>query len=311
MLPLHRQHPIRGAFLDPRAHDQLGAVYHDGVDIAVRDDVPGRGAPAGRTHRVHAVEGGQVTRATPHGVRGLIDIAHFRYEHVDALVRVGDARPAGTTDRVGVEGRLARPPRRARRPSRRPAGVRQSAATRRQARAVRRHGEAGDRGGALLHAGDACLGTTTRQRRPLPASRPQAEQAAALRDRRRSRSDRRPAVLHRLVQGQALAGGAPPSVPRRCQRGAAPNGARLPRPRRLPVGTDARAARGRALRTRHRAEPSRRRLRPAARVDPLSGQLLVPALPASRTSTPGSSRTVATGSACRTDVRYRLASRLE
>jgi hypothetical protein len=31
-----------------------------------------------------------VIRAAPHGVRGLIDIAHFRYEHVDALVRVGD-----------------------------------------------------------------------------------------------------------------------------------------------------------------------------------------------------------------------------
>ena len=93
--PLHRQHPIRGSFLDPRAHDRLGAVYHDGVDIAVRDDLPGRGAPAGRTHRVHAVEGGQVTRATPRGVRGLIDIAHFRYEHVDALVRVGDVVEPG------------------------------------------------------------------------------------------------------------------------------------------------------------------------------------------------------------------------
>jgi hypothetical protein len=90
ILPLHRQHPIRGSFLDPRAHDQLGAVYHDGVDIAVRDDRPDRAAPAGRTHRVHAVEGGRVTRATPRGVRGLIDIAHFRYEHVDALVRVGE-----------------------------------------------------------------------------------------------------------------------------------------------------------------------------------------------------------------------------
>jgi hypothetical protein len=95
VLPLHRQHPIRGAFLDPRAHDRLGAVYHDGVDIAVRDDIPGRGAPAGRTHRVHAVEGGTVTATTPHGVRGLIDIAHFRYEHVDSLVRVGDVVEPG------------------------------------------------------------------------------------------------------------------------------------------------------------------------------------------------------------------------
>jgi hypothetical protein len=90
VLPLHRQHPIRGSFLDPRAHDRFGAVYHNGVDIAVRDDQPGRGAPAGRTHRVHAIEGGRVIGATPPGVRGLVDIAHFRYEHVDVLVRPGD-----------------------------------------------------------------------------------------------------------------------------------------------------------------------------------------------------------------------------
>ena len=90
VLPLHRQHPIRGAFLDPRAHDRLGAVYHNGIDIAVRDDRPGRGAPPGRTHRVHAIEGGRVTNATAPGHRGLVDIAHFRYEHVDVLVRPGD-----------------------------------------------------------------------------------------------------------------------------------------------------------------------------------------------------------------------------
>src|SRR4051812_18766363 len=29
-------HPIRGSFLDPRADVRLGAVYHDGLDIAVR-----------------------------------------------------------------------------------------------------------------------------------------------------------------------------------------------------------------------------------------------------------------------------------
>lgn len=95
VLPLHRQHPIRGSFLDPRAHDRLGAVYHNGVDIAVRDDIPGRGAPPGRTHRVYAIEGGQVTGATAPGVRGLVDIAHFRYEHVDVLVRPGDVVQPG------------------------------------------------------------------------------------------------------------------------------------------------------------------------------------------------------------------------
>jgi hypothetical protein len=95
VLPLHRQHPIRGSFLDPRAHDQLGAVYHDGVDIGVRDDLPGRGAPPGRAHRVHAIEGGRVLAATPHGTRGLVDIGHFRYEHVDVLVRPGDTVEPG------------------------------------------------------------------------------------------------------------------------------------------------------------------------------------------------------------------------
>src|SRR5919109_878943 len=89
--PHRRQHPIRGSFLDPRPDPELGAVYHDGVDIAVRDDRPERGAPAGRTHRVYAVEGGRVSEATPHGVRGRVTIGHFRYEHIDALVEQGEA----------------------------------------------------------------------------------------------------------------------------------------------------------------------------------------------------------------------------
>jgi hypothetical protein len=75
--------------MDPRPDPDLGAIYHDGVDVAARDDRPDRGAPAGRTHRVYAIEGGKVLRATPRGVRGLVDIGHFRYEHVDALVQVG------------------------------------------------------------------------------------------------------------------------------------------------------------------------------------------------------------------------------
>jgi hypothetical protein len=90
VLPLHGQHPIRGAFLDPRPDPRKGAIYHDGIDIAVRDDRPESGAPHGRTHRVHAIESGRVTAATPRGTRGLVDAGHFRYEHVDALVGVGD-----------------------------------------------------------------------------------------------------------------------------------------------------------------------------------------------------------------------------
>ena len=97
--PHDRPHPIRGSFLDPRPDPVRGAVYHDGVDIGVRDDRPERGAPQGRTHRVYAIEGGRVTAATPRGVRGLVDAGHFRYEHVDALVRVGETVEPG--DPVG------------------------------------------------------------------------------------------------------------------------------------------------------------------------------------------------------------------
>ena len=89
LAPVDEPHPIRGAFIDPRPDPELGAIYHDGVDVAARDDRPERGAPASRTHRVYAIEGGKVVRATPRGERGLVDIGHFRYEHVDALVRVG------------------------------------------------------------------------------------------------------------------------------------------------------------------------------------------------------------------------------
>lgn len=93
--PVRGQHPIRGSFLDPRPDPRLGAVYHDGVDIAVRDDRPERGAPVGRTHRVYAIEGGRVTEATARGVRGLVRIGHFRYEHVDARVERGELVRAG------------------------------------------------------------------------------------------------------------------------------------------------------------------------------------------------------------------------
>jgi hypothetical protein len=95
VLPLDQPHPIRASFLDPRPDPELGAIYHDGVDIAVRDDRPEAGAPAGRTHRIFAIEGGKVTAATPKGERGLVDVGHFRYEHVDARVKVGDSVDAG------------------------------------------------------------------------------------------------------------------------------------------------------------------------------------------------------------------------
>ena len=65
--PQHQQHPVRGTFLDPRPDPTFGAIYHTGVDVAVRDDRPEQGAPAGRTHRVFAIEGGVVESACAPG----------------------------------------------------------------------------------------------------------------------------------------------------------------------------------------------------------------------------------------------------
>jgi hypothetical protein len=93
--PQNRQHPVRASFLDPRPDPALGAVYHTGVDVAVRDDRPEQGAPAGRTHRVLAIEGGVVRQATPPGVCGNVRVGHFGYGHVDARVAVGDRVRAG------------------------------------------------------------------------------------------------------------------------------------------------------------------------------------------------------------------------
>jgi hypothetical protein len=93
--PVNRQHPVRSTFLDPRADDRRGAIYHQGIDIAVRDDQPERRAPRGRTHRVYAIEGGIVKEATPPGVRGHVHLGHFGYGHVDATVRVGQRVVAG------------------------------------------------------------------------------------------------------------------------------------------------------------------------------------------------------------------------
>jgi hypothetical protein len=95
VLPLQRQHPIRGSFLDPRPDPRRGAIYHTGVDVAVRDDRPERGAPPGRTHRVFAIEGGTVLDATPRGRVGLVRVGHFGYGHVDPTVDRGDVVEAG------------------------------------------------------------------------------------------------------------------------------------------------------------------------------------------------------------------------
>jgi hypothetical protein len=93
--PHRRQHPIRGSFLDPRPDPERGATYHDGIDVAVRDDRPEPGAPPGRTHRVYAIEGGPVFFATPSGVRGSVRAGHFGYGHIDAVVRTGETVTPG------------------------------------------------------------------------------------------------------------------------------------------------------------------------------------------------------------------------
>ena len=88
--PRNRQHPIRGSFLDPRPDPERGAIYHEGVDVAVRDDRPESGAPPERTHRVYAIEGGPVFLATPRGARGFARIGHFGYGHIDPIVLTGE-----------------------------------------------------------------------------------------------------------------------------------------------------------------------------------------------------------------------------
>jgi hypothetical protein len=97
--PRHRQHPVRGSFLDPRP-----GGFHFGIDISVRDNRPERGHPPGRTHRVYAVEGGTVYNLVdgtgPCGARKLW-VGHFAYYHVDAVVaadqHVGPGQMIGWT----------------------------------------------------------------------------------------------------------------------------------------------------------------------------------------------------------------------
>lgn len=91
--PRDQQHPVRASFLDPRTKG-----YHNGVDISVRDDQPEPGAPAGRTHRVYALEGGtvwQVYKQPPPGVEGMVRVGHFGYGHILPLVKLGDVVKPG------------------------------------------------------------------------------------------------------------------------------------------------------------------------------------------------------------------------
>ena len=88
--PLHRQHPIRGGFMDPRGSNQK-PIFHNGIDISVRDGRPERGHPYDRTHRVYAVEPGTVSTAP-----NVDDLAcHYRSVRVGSFV-YGHTDPVGT-----------------------------------------------------------------------------------------------------------------------------------------------------------------------------------------------------------------------
>ena len=93
--PLHSAHALHGAFNDPRE-----GGYHFGVDIAVDDSKPAKLAPPGMSHRIFAVESGELhyTRRDEM-TRNCNDrrfaIGHFAYWHASP------AWPNGTMVRAG------------------------------------------------------------------------------------------------------------------------------------------------------------------------------------------------------------------
>ena len=89
--PTQVQHPVRGAFLDPRGLDDTGlSGYHFGIDVSVDDRHPESGAPAGLSHRVYAVESGRVSEPPKDTTRPCADrriqVGHFAYWHVSPVV---------------------------------------------------------------------------------------------------------------------------------------------------------------------------------------------------------------------------------
>ena len=89
--PTHVQHPVRGAFLDPRGVDDTGlSGYHFGIDVSIDDRHPEAGAPAGLSHRVYAVESGHVSEPKGDQTRPCLarrlQVGHFAYWHVSPVV---------------------------------------------------------------------------------------------------------------------------------------------------------------------------------------------------------------------------------
>jgi len=98
--PRHRQHPIRGSFLDPRGRSEQLGGYHFGIDISVDDAHPDPSAPRGLGHRVYAVEGGEASDVLaaplhPACSSRRLSIAHFDYWHVSPTVTPGQHVAAG------------------------------------------------------------------------------------------------------------------------------------------------------------------------------------------------------------------------
>jgi hypothetical protein len=96
--PIDGQHPVRGGFLDPRWSPKMGKwIYHPGIDVAVREDMP-TSAPRGFVRRVFAIARGKVVRTTVTGGHrcGRVRIGRVTYGHIGRLqVSVGDFARAG------------------------------------------------------------------------------------------------------------------------------------------------------------------------------------------------------------------------
>jgi hypothetical protein len=94
------QHPIRGAFIDPRGADDNGlSGYYFGIDINVDDAHPDPGAPGGRSHAVYALDAGWVSAPANSAGRRCLDqrleVGHFAYWHVSPILATGKRVSAG------------------------------------------------------------------------------------------------------------------------------------------------------------------------------------------------------------------------
>ena len=282
VLPLKRQHPIRGSFLDPRPDRRRGAIYHEGVDIAVRDDRPERGRAARADASRLRDRGGPRARGDTRGVRGFARIGHFGYGHIDVARRARRdraARPAHRLDVCRATGTSTSAS------SSSPGAAGGSSST--------RCGAAGSSGRTWIARSRSCTrSASTRRRRPAGARRPTNVARLPQAGRRLNRtnlSGRVDIACARAIRSRSSAGSS------RCRTSQLrtirfesavtivadgdPPG--RPSPRRLLVGAAARHARRPALRAGHGAEPARERLHALPpHASPCDGTYWFRALPA-------------------------------